>query len=144
MTKICVQCGKVYIPRAGYEDIQQYCSQKCKTDFHNAKRRTEKKIKSQKLLTCPICGKQEMRHSRAHFCSECAKLRAREHANESARRIRRLEKTGYVKKVNIVKKFVPPPLYERNCLCCRRRFKQTFHNEKFCSEQCRLDYFHMR
>lgn len=128
MTKICVQCGKEFTPRAGYENMQLYCSTTCKKAFYNATRRAV----MPRARYCVICGKKfTPREDRNITCSPACAL-----ANRKINAARCYHKRKILADT--------PPLYERNCLCCRRRFKQTFRNEKFCSDNCRLDYFQMR
>lgn len=67
-----------------------------------------------KLMTCEICGKQELRHESARFCLDCAKERNSENTRQAARR--RAAGLPNVKQ----------------CKLCGKEFG----NQRYCSDEC--------
>lgn len=70
-----------------------------------------------RLMTCEMCGKQEMRHESARFCFECAQERNRENTRQAARR----RAAGL--------------LNVKQCKLCGKEFIPT-GNRRYCSDEC--------
>lgn len=84
---------------------------------------------------CPICGKQFEKakyHTQQKFCSkECAHVNALARVRAARLRYRKIgHNTGEIKRPAV-------PC----CRACGKTFGQHFPNEKFCSDDCRLDFF---
>lgn len=85
------------------------------------------------IKICLICGKQfETNLRNKKFCSEkCAHVQAHARVREVKQRYRKIgHNTGEIKRSAVPR-----------CLTCGKTFEQHFPNEKFCSEDCRLDFF---
>ena len=133
MEKICKICGKTFTPR---RRSQLCCSAECSKEnkLRLARiRYTAKKTKTPKTSRiCIICGKTFTPRQRNYLCCspECSKENKR---RQSLLRRYRFENFAAPKKLR-------PRI--ATCLNCGHKFKQTFTNEKFCSDDCRLQYFH--
>lgn len=77
--KVCAECGKIFYPDKGHNTSQKFCSDECRINFHNEKKK-EKRIQAQtwqkEQRTCLICGKKYFPvNSFQKFCShECHEL----------------------------------------------------------------------
>ena len=90
------------------------------------------------IKICPICGKQfetAKCHPWQKFCSkECAHVNTLACSRAARQRYRKI---GH-NKGEIKRPAVPC------CRTCGKTFEQHFPNEKFCSEDCRLDFFSLQ
>lgn len=139
-TKQCQICGKTFTSRG---NKQKYCSAHCQKVAQKEHERLWRQQhndgdyvdgRREKLITCQRCGKQELRDPRAKFCRECYKQVRREI-------LAKIKDQIAAERAEHPAATVPPELKNATCLHCRGQFKQTFPNEKFCSDKCRLKYF---
>lgn len=142
-TKQCQICGKTFMPR---RNNQKYCSAHCQKVAQKALERLWRQQHNdgdyvdghrKKLTICKRCGKQEMRDPRAKFCRECYKQVRREILAKIKAQIA-AERAEHPAATRAAR---PPVLKNTKCLHCGKMFRQSFVNEKFCSDKCRLKYF---
>lgn len=90
------------------------------------------------IKTCVICGKDfETVNPRRICCSPaCTKLKTRRRQAV----YRQYTRKG-VKPPPVVRP--KPKLCPAICLSCGKSFVQSFPNEKFCSDDCRLAFFNL-
>ena len=134
MERICKICGKTFMPR---DPRHLCCSTECSKENKRRNNRAwcaAKKAKTPKpSRICKICGKTFTPCDNAQKCcsTECSK--------ENNRRL----VTQYNNKHKILTVAVPKKFQGRivTCQSCGRKFKQTFNREKFCSDQCRTEFW---
>lgn len=136
MIKKCKNCGREFEPVNG---MQLYCSPKCRDAQALVRRRLRCGIQHHRKQ-CVVCGKEfETFAPHKKCCSaECRdewlKLKDKE-------RKERWYKLNSGKRKRSAGK---PPKTKSNrgtCWNCGRQFERTFTNERFCSDDCREDYF---
>lgn len=91
---------------------------------------------------CTVCGKSFQTSGNQKVCSKkCWRIR-----RASLCRIAYYKKLGKdvpEEKRNYARAEKKISLESATCFCCWKKFKRTFPNEKFCSDECRLKYFKM-
>ena len=132
MIKTCVICGKAFETNfSRYKCCSPDCSKKLCTQRNHER---DRKKSQQKF--CVICGKPFTTHSANKItCSpECARTRF-----NRKREYKRKNKIFSVERPRTMTNRDAKP---RHCINCGQKFKPTFKGEKFCSDDCRLDFFH--
>ena len=120
--KTCPVCGEKFQLHM-YNHI--FCSDKCRNKFY------KQKLKKPAEKTCPVCGTRfKPDFGQQKYCSlKCKKKVYQDYKH-------------YNYNYNPIPKQQNKQLKagERNCLFCGEVF-QTDLNYKFCSDECRLNYF---
>ena len=80
------------------------------------------------IKTCQCCGREfTTANGKQIYCSrKCT------------------DKIYYLRKIGRLEKFVKiieKPPKQRECTNCGKIFAESFHNERFCSDDCRLQYW---
>lgn len=125
MIKTCPQCGEQFATLNGRKI---FCCAKCQNEFNNDARKQRQPVYKK---ICPQCGKEfETTSRRKKYCNmTCTEKFHHSHAKQPA------------VIVDWTELETPPELLVVRCYNCGHEFKQTFPNEKFCSDDCRLDFF---
>ena len=131
-SKTCVVCGKVFETN---NPRKKYCSKDCYFQVCKKMARDNARIKAKKNLkkiSCVVCGKVfESSYSNQIYCSKDCCLQAhRKRCYDNAR-------------IKAGKKFSEKKFRKNfsKCFGCGKKFEQSFPNEKFCSDDCRITYF---
>lgn len=136
----CVICGKEFQSNRPY---QKTCSIECREENQrrqNRKSKQQRCIKKGKpqvtigtILKCPVCGEEFIKEYKNQVCCspECQKLR--NHDKRNADKLWRREQEK--------KQGKTPKAYE--CHNCGKQFTPNYAKEKFCSDKCRLQFFHL-
>lgn len=119
----CSFCGKEFVKAISF---QKCCSEKCRREAENLRRRNERKAEAAKrVAACVVCGKEFMPlHGAQKCCSpECTRIRK----NDLNRRLR-AEKMLAEK---------PPKAEVRKCEHCGKEFVVgRMKQQRFCSYLC--------
>ena len=134
MKRICKICGKTFMTCS---NAQKYCSTECSAE--NTRRLQRKRYAAKRAKTpkpsriCIICGKTFTPHNNAQKCCSTECMGENYHRHQA--KYKRLPKHLVIA--------VPKKFQGRIAIChsCGHKFKQTFTNEKFCSDQCRADFW---
>lgn len=116
----CKHCRKP-IPIERTRNV--FCSNKCGYDYN---------INSIKEKVCPYCNKKfsTNRINQRIYCSDRCQWK-----DYNRKHRQRLNKSAII---NYHKRKVLKPLLIKNCLYCKKKFKQKTHSQRYCSEVCRL------
>ena len=114
----CQVCGREFEP---HRRDQKYCSKKCRNKYRNVKHEVKK---------CECCGREYVaRAANQRFCSE---------------RCRFLGPAQSTSRIKPPKEYIPPFAWKparRACLKCGKEFEEHFKGDKFCSDECCLQYY---
>lgn len=92
------------------------------------------------VKTCPICGQEfVLHHSTQKYCSPECNYKAR-----CARKKSHYEQNHvqiYDQQCRTFPGFPPSSLRVVSCQRCGKKFKETFHNDHFCSDECRFKFY---
>lgn len=146
---VCKVCGKKF------EQVKMgsrlYCSKRCANYIYAERARAAYKTKRQgnvrkykrrKFIvpiivpkTCKLCGKEFVPHvNNQRYCSpECRKEVNRRRFRAEYRRQREIKPFK-------IKRQLPLPEVSV-CRCCGEKFKPSYPTEKFCSDDCRFEFF---
>lgn len=147
MNKVCPTCHKTFDSNRFH---RKYCSDAC---FLEAKRKRDRQWKADhreyckkyskerrnkqeiSLKTCPVCGTEFTPHHRQKYCSDsCAKEAQKTHCREWMRA--HSEHVREVQKKYRERNRKPPA--EITCPVCGKTFIKSYHNRKYCSDECKI------
>lgn len=127
---ICKICGKEFPSRFG----KIYCSDECRKEhlrrYDRARRKKAQNVLAQK--PCKECGKLFLPSKPYQlFCSlECG----RSYQNA----LKRIDNAKLGKKSGVLVR-----KSETECANCGKEFKPAYKGERFCSDKCRIQFFHL-
>lgn len=125
--RTCPHCGEIFIPE-GRRNLTRtkFCSAKCRQNFKNKERWEKVKPPNPEPRPCAICSKTftpSRKSPNAVTCSKECNIKRQQAMGKERRDKQRNEKLRQGK----------------ICAACGIRFFPNTHNQKFCSEKCRLE-----
>lgn len=139
---ICVICGAEFKPK---KEMQKTCSAECRKTYRNskqreymrkacAKKRGETFVPLGGVKKCPVCGKEFIKKYKNQVCcsDECQQERTRRKKREYEYHFDTEQKQQQDK-----------PLKPAICHNCGEQFTPNYAKEKFCSDKCRFQFFHL-